>query len=305
LIITIFILVWGDSAVRIATYNLQNLFLDGEGALDASLPVEGPLAPAKRVRPMARMISQVAADVMLVQEVGSQRSLDLLNDQLLQPYAHCEVLPGNSTRSIHLGVLSRYPIKLKSYRHLRLSDEHGTPLQFYPSAEHAAARDAQPIGFFRDLLQIEIQPGLLPQLALFGVHLKSKTNPSWQLHGAGVYRAAEVRALCQVVEQYRAQQPVSGIGVLGDLNDLLSSDALQPLRELPLQDVVGAQLRRAGRNPSTYWPKRRMRIDHILLDDNLAAQLVPDSAVIHANNMARTASDHYPVSVTLNPHLNA
>lgn len=87
--------------------------------------------------------------------------------------------------------------------------------------------------------------------------------------------------------------------MLGDLNDLLSSDALQPLRELPLQDVVGVQLRRAGRNPSTYWPKRRMRIDHILLDATLVARLVPDSAIIHANNMARTASDHYPVSVTL------
>jgi endonuclease/exonuclease/phosphatase family metal-dependent hydrolase len=304
-IITIFILVWGDSAVRIATYNLQNLFLAGEGVLDASLPVKGPLAPARRVRPMARMISQVAADVMLVQEVGSQRSLDLLNDQLLQPYAHCEVVPGNSTRSIHLGVLSRYPVTLKSHRQLRLSDEHGTPLQYYPSAEHAAAQDAQPSGFFRDLLQIEVTAELLPKLTLFGVHLKSKTNPAWQLHSAVVYRAAEARAVRQVVEQYRAQKPAVQLGILGDLNDLLSSDALQPLRELQLQDVIGAQLRRAGRNPSTYWPKRRMRIDHILLDDNLAAQLVPESAVIYANNMARTASDHYPVSVTLNPHPQA
>ncbi len=252
---------------------------------------------------MARMITQVAADVMLVQEVGSQRSLNLLNDQLLQPYPHCEVVPGNSTRSIHLGVLSRYPVRLKSYRHLRLLDDSGTLLHFYPSSEHAAAQDAQPTGFFRDLLQIEVQSGALPQLTLFGVHLKSKTNPPWQLHGASVYRAAEARAIRQVVEQYRAEQPATGVGVLGDLNDLLSSDALQPLRELPLQDVIGAQLRRAGRNPSTYWPKRRMRIDHILLDDVLAAQMVPDSAVIHANNMARTASDHYPVSVSLNPLL--
>lgn len=250
---------------------------------------------------MARMIAQVAADVMLVQEVGSQRSLDVLNDLLQQPYPHCEVVPGNSHRSIHLGVLSRYPVTLESHRHVRLSDDTGTPLHFYPSADHAAADDAQPTGFFRDLLQIELQPEMLPQLTLFGVHLKSKTNPPWQLHGANVYRAAEVRALRQVVEQYRAQQPAVGVGVLGDMNDLFHSDVLQPLREIGLQDVIGARLRQAGRNPSTYWPKRRMRIDHILLDDNLATQLVPDSAVIHANNMARTASDHYPVSVGIFP----
>ena len=267
--------------------------------MDPSLPVKGPLTPQKRLRPMARMIAQVNADVLLVQEVGSQRSLALLNDELPQPYAYCEVVPGNSTRSIHLGVLSRYPVALKSHRHLRLFDEAGAPLQFYPSADHAALQDAQPVGFFRDLLQVEVRPPEQPALTLFGVHLKSKTNPPWQLHGAGVYRTAEARAVRQVVEQYCAQHPATGVGVVGDLNDLLSSDALRPLRELPLQDVVGAQLRQAGRNPSTYWPKRRMRIDHILLDATLAARLVPDSAVIHANNMARTASDHYPVSVTL------
>ncbi len=250
---------------------------------------------------MVRMIAQVAADVMLVQEVGSQRSLELLNEQLPEPYPQCEVVEGNSIRSIHLGVLSRYPIKLTSHRDLLLFDQAGLPLQFYQSAEQAAAQDLQTSGFFRDLLQIEVQSDELPQLTLFGVHLKSKTNPPWQLHGAGIYRAAEARALRQVVEQYRAQYPFVGVGVLGDLNDLLSSDALQPLRERPLQDVVGAQLRRAGRNPSTYWPKRRMRIDHILLDDVLGALMVPDSAVIHANNMARTASDHYPVSVSLFP----
>lgn len=272
--------------------------------MDPNLPVQGPATPQKRLRPMARMIAQVEADVLLVQEVGSQCSLALLNEQLPQPYQHCEVVPGNSIRSIHLGVLSRYPLLLISHRHLGLIDETGAALQFYPSADHAAAQDPQPAGFFRDLLQIEVRPAEQPALTLFGVHLKSKTNPPWQLHGASVYRAAEARAVRQVVGQYCEQQPATGVGVLGDLNDLLSSDALQPLRELPLQDVVGAQLRQAGRNPSTYWPKRRMRIDHILLNTTLAAWLVPGSAVIHANNMARTASDHYPVSVTLSPHLS-
>ncbi|XOV82652.1 MAG: endonuclease/exonuclease/phosphatase family protein [bacterium] len=299
-IITIFLLLWGDSSVRIATYNLQNLFLAEEGVLDPLLPSEGPLTPQRRLRPMARMITQVDADVLLVQEVGSQRSLDLLNAQLPQPYPHARVVPGNSLRSIHLGVLSRQDVIVSSHRHVQLLDAHGRGLYFYRSAEEAAAQQQRPAGFFRDVLQIDIHRSRQLPVTLFGVHLKSRTNPPWQLHGANVYRLAEAQALAQLVAQYRACHPHVGLAVLGDFNDLLSSDALQPLRQLPLQDVVGAQLRRAGRNPSTYWPKRRARIDHILLDVTLTGLLVPESAAIHANQMARTASDHYPVSVVLN-----
>jgi endonuclease/exonuclease/phosphatase family metal-dependent hydrolase len=278
-----------DATVRIATYNLQNLFLAGEG----------PLTPQKRLRPLVRMIDQVAADLMVVQEVGSQASLQAVNAQLARPYPHCHVVPGNSVRNIHLGVLSRQPVNLSSHRSVQLSDQNDQPLAFYANQEQASLQQPVNTGFFRDVLLIETQ--LLDQcpLALFGLHLKSRTNQPWQLHSAQTYRLAECQALQKIVMAYANANPQRGLGLLGDFNDLLSSDALQPLQKLPLIDVIGVQLRQSGRNPSTYWPRRRMRIDHILLDQRLSGAMVDGSAVIHASNMAQSASDHYPVSLQL------
>ena len=68
----------------------MNLFLAGEG----------PTKPGKSLRPLARMIDQVAADVMLVQEVGSTASLQLLNQRLAKPYEYCAAVVGNSNRRI-------------------------------------------------------------------------------------------------------------------------------------------------------------------------------------------------------------
>jgi len=66
-------------------------------------------------------------------------------------------------------------------------------------------------------------------------------------------------------------------------------------------DVIGAQLqaRNTGIQPATYWPKRRSRIDLILLNEAARQCLVVDSPTIHRNQMARTASDHYAVSLQL------
>lgn len=278
-----------DSTVRIATYNLQNLFLAGEG----------PLTPPQRVRPLARMIDQVGADLMVVQEVGSQASLDAINTQLARPYTHCHVVPGNSVRAIHLGVLSRQPVNLISHRAVQLQDENDAPLEFYANETQASLGQPVVTGFFRDVLLIETQLSDQTPLAVFGLHLKSRTNQPWQLHSAHTYRLAECQALQRLFVAYARANPLTGLALLGDFNDLFSSDALQPLRTLPLTDVIGAQLCQSGRNPSTYWPRRRMRIDHILLDQLLTNAVVDGSATIHASNMARTASDHFPVSLQL------
>lgn len=280
---------WGVTGIRIASYNLHNLFLAGEG----------PVKPAKQVRPLARMIEQVDADVLVVQEAGSTASLEALNQRLAQPYPVCEVVPGNSNRSIHLGVLARVPVRLKSHRDVQLLDQQGRPLEYYADDAAAAARRTSPLGFFRDLLRVELDAGAGRPLALFGVHLKSRTNQPWQLHAADVMRQAECRAICTLIGAYRRRHADALIALLGDFNDLLSSAALAPLKSLGLHDPLGEQLRRAGRNPATYWPKRRMRIDHILVSAELRRWALPDGAVIHISHMARTASDHYPVSLML------
>ena len=106
-----------NAPFRICTYNVENLFLADEG----------PLKPHKAVRPLLRMIEQVGADLVVLQEVGSKTSLELLNSWLPNPYEFVDLMEGNSNRSIHLGVLSRVPIELTSHRDLKLQAD-GEPL---------------------------------------------------------------------------------------------------------------------------------------------------------------------------------
>lgn len=288
LIITAFARLCGVATVLIATYNVKNLFLCGEGAAK----------PSAELRPLLRMLAQVNADLVVLQEIGSLASLQALNAQLAHPYAQVQLRPGNSDRSIHLGVLSRYPVELTSHRETRLYDEQGAVLQDFANAHAAAAGHLTEQKFCRDLLRIDVH-GLPVSLSVFAVHLKSRTNRPWRVLPADTLRAAECRALRDVMQAFMRSHPATLVALCGDFNDQLSSPALQPLTSLGLADPLGEMLQRSGRNPSTYWPKRRMRIDHILVNGPMLTHVVVDSPQIHANRMAQTASDHFPVSLAL------
>ncbi len=245
------------------------------------------------------MIDQVAADIMVLQEVGSLQTLTELNARLKQPYEHSALVEGNSNRSIHIGVLARAPLRLTSHRDHVLKNAKGEVLSFYADAKSAQLKQASDLVFFRDLVQVEVLSRRHAPLTLFCVHLKSRTNQAWQSLGADEIRAAECRAVAEIVASFQQHHPQAHLCVLGDFNDRITSEALTPLALLSLHDPLGDLLKRSGRNPSTYWPKRRMRIDHILLSASLLPLLVADSPQIHVSQIARTASDHYPVSITL------
>src|SRR5262245_59520571 len=100
--------------MRIATFNLQNLRLrEGaggphfDGARDEVMPLSKLSAEARaldvRDRALtARLIAEADADVLAVQEVFDQRSLDAFHELLLAPlgarYPHRICVPGNDGR---------------------------------------------------------------------------------------------------------------------------------------------------------------------------------------------------------------
>lgn len=264
------------------------------------------------MRPLRRMIAQVDADVLLLQEVGSAASLDCLNAELSTPYRYAGCLPGNSNRSIHLAVLSRTPVTLTSHAGTDLTTADGVLM--HQDAYHDLSQDrphtsptAPRLRLQRDLLRVQTHMADGTPMALFGVHLKSRTSAIPKAHTAALaqtlsaddIRAAEARAVQRLVQQYMQQRPGELVLLAGDFNDLAGSPALAPLDALPLSDPQGERLAAAGRHPATYWPKRRMRFDRILLCAAARARLVTDSPTIHNSQMARTASDHYPVSLAL------
>lgn len=273
--------------LRVATYNVQNLFLAGEGE---------PAKSTRALTHLARTIARINADVLCLQEVGSLESLELLNARLKQPYPEIGLLPGNSNRSIHLGFLSRCPMQLRSHRELPLTGVDGQPLLEYRSAADAQAQITHPLLIQRDFLQATVMCSDEP-LQILNVHLKSRTSRDWALLASNAVRLAEVHALKSLIQKVLHAAPASRLIVAGDFNDTWHSDALTPIRELDLLDPLGQQLRAAGRNPSTYWPKRRNRIDFLLLAPSMSKHVVEAEIAVH--EQAKIASDHYPVVQTL------
>lgn len=280
--------------MRIASYNVRDLFDEETAALSG-----GVAKPDKAIQALAGTLGTVAADVVLLQEVGSRQILTELNEMLAHPFPFVELLQGNSDRGIHLGIVSREPLELTSHQTLELVDETGDRLLEYRTEADALAGNAAPMRIQRDLMLAELQLADESVLALFNVHLKSKTNRAWRRLAADVVRAAEARLVARLVTGYLSVHPDRPLILGGDFNDLRSSEALQPIFSLPLGDPLGDALASNGRNPSTYWPKRKMRLDYLLLSDLAGQKLVSDSAVIHASQRAKRASDHYPISVDL------
>ena len=277
--------------IRFASYNVHNLFVDER---------DGPPKTERELRDLAKTINKLSAHVLALQEVGCHGALAQLNALLEQPYQHIGQLPGNSDRNIHLAIMSRFPIRLSSYRERTLIGEEGESLHEFDSEEDAQRARLSPLRMQRDLLLCEVSvPGMASPLAFFGVHLKSKTNRPWRALGADIIRLAECRLIVEVLKDYLEQHPDAHWLLAGDFNDTAHSDALLPLRSLEGFDAHAESLAANGRNPSTYWPRRRMRIDRILLVPQLQQWVVAGSAEIHQSQLARRASDHYPVSVDI------
>lgn len=284
-----------STTVRLATYNVQNLF----GADDAGLS-----KPVKAMKAIARTLDLVDAQIVALQEVASEAALTELNGLLRVPYAYSYWQPGNSARGIHLAYLSRLPLRCTSHRELPLTTADGEPLFDHPQAPKLPTAPPAPLLLQRDVLMAEVLDAAANPLSvqLFNVHLKSKANQPWRLLGSDCIRAAEARAIAAIVSQGAIAAPHLRKVVLGDFNDLLVSDALTPLRDLQWMDAVAADhhaLGKVGRLPGTYWPRRRMRIDHVLLNPAASACLVAGSAETHISTLAQRGSDHYPVSVDL------
>ena len=279
---------------KVCTYNVNNLFLSGEG-----FAVE-----ARRFRTLGRMLTKVDADLVVLQEVGSLASLKLLNDSLPTPYAFVGLKPGNSHRSIHLGVLARRPCDIVSHTHLTLMtmDDPSQPLLEMPSADAVRDGAAQPAKLQRDIIKITLSWGA-HKITVFGVHLKSRINQPWQIIDAQSIRAAEARLLFELVKTHLQTQADQPVVVLGDFNDVPSSDSLvgvaRLVEELGFSDPHGDWAAKMGRNPTTYWPKRKCRFDRILLNSVASELLVPNSVMLYNSTMGKQASDHFPLSLQL------
>lgn len=292
-------------AVRLAAYNVENLFRDEPG--ETPDPERQPHKPDAHVRAAADAIRDLDADILALQEVESLAVLTWFRDTHLQGlgYDHIASIDAGDGRGIEQAVLSRFPItSAQNWPDLRLEGNHP------PTTRDPEASPGMPIAFRRSPLRADVtvpadRAGGAPYtLTLFVVHHKSGRD-------SGYWREAEARKVVELTGQILAENPAANIAVLGDFNASVVDASFKIYLDAGWIDA-GAD-RKPGQ-PDFVTHESGRTIDFILLSPTLRPELVPGSKFV-LGTPARPAgvdwrtfpppegyaSDHYPISVDLLP----
>lgn len=279
--------------MRIATLNMQNLRLMPDGTLFGARDrddEEDPALDRADRRLTAALLAQANADILAVQEVFDQASLDAFHDRYLMrvcaPYPRRLCLPGNDGRGLDVAVMSRIPWDFAA-------SHAGTTAGDLALDPPPGMASDQPI-FRRDALELRFGA-----LTLFVVHFKA---PYPDAARAWAVRRLEAQAVAKLL---------AGAGplwlVAGDLNDPggASERAVAPL------EALGENLMR--RLPEaerwTYFQPEAQRYDApdgLIASPALAARLEGVVPQVLRAGMGReagpTGAERLPESGVHRPH---
>ena len=211
------------------------------------------------MRCTARVVHDVAADVLCVVEAESRPALVHFSEQLLPavsatPFAHAMLIDGNDARGIDVGLFLRRGFEI-------------TRIQ-----SHIDDEDEQGRIFARDCAEYWIRTERGTELVLLLNHFKSKGYG-----GQAESNARRLRQARQVAKIYASltARGVKNIAVLGDLNDTPNSAPLAPLlRETNLRDVSAHSSFEDGGRPGTYANgSASQKIDYVLLSPSLFGKM--------------------------------
>lgn len=256
--------------VRIATWNVENLFDAFDDPWSEDEITRPPYATEARLEKLAAVLAELDADVVCLQEVENRPVLErFVRERVAQLGYEAVLFEGNDGRGIDVALLSRLPVgPVTSYRHLRFQDALGREQRFQ-----------------RDLLRVRIGPPLDGDV--YVVHLKSQIGGD----EADVVREAEAAAAAEVLAGELRRDPAYRAAVAGDFNDVPESPTLSAFGAVGLADPC------AGTKAVTYNQEPYLsRIDFILLTPALARRC---TGTVEDSQQARAASDHNPVLVTL------
>ncbi|MCA9287973.1 MAG: endonuclease/exonuclease/phosphatase family protein [Phycisphaerales bacterium] len=306
-----------DGAIRIATYNLLNLFDDiDDPAYSGNEEDIDDAKPQSERTALGDAIARLDADVLALQEIESESALAEFRDQHLAGlgYDYLVSIDTGDPRGIECAVLSRFPLSnVQHWAGLALGGVH--PDQWGNSENFYAG---EPITFKRSPLRVDVtvptptsggggeggsggaaEPYIL---TLFVLHNKSG-GPG------GYWREAESRKIVELIAEARDANPEANIVVLGDLNATSDEQSVQTLLDAGLTELLPVD---QDHWAATMSHESGRRIDHILVSGPAMAEVVPGSAFIlgtptraPGSNWRTTpapagfASDHLPVAVEL------
>jgi len=295
-------------SLRLMTFNLENLFdsprpMGAEevswwlGMLDPN-KVPDPEGLAQTLRWQndleqrglaALLIQEAAPDVLLLQEVGSERALDRFHDRFLAPlgldFPYRAAPKGNDRRGIGVAAMSRLPLEgVLSHRMLKMGDlfDSGFRFEDFGISHHSVKHDRlfsnpETLVFRRDCLEIRLEIAGRP-LLLFSCHFKSMSQGRPETF---MTRVAESAGVAHLLRQRAVERGIADYAVAGDFNDYTHLDGrpepghgLAPLLESGLVEDVMARIP----DPRERWThfdllaRAYRQLDAILLSPALAAR---------------------------------
>jgi len=265
--------------LRLATYNVEN-YGPTDRMIDGAFRSNYP-KPEREKEALRAVIRAIDADILLLQEMGSEPYLEELARDLKRvglDYPFRAVLDGPDPER-HLAVLSRRPWR-SLVRHAELD--------FSYLGETAVVS--------RGLLELRLETER-GELAIFVVHLKSRLSDRSDDPISAVRREGESRAVRAVVAE-EAGATADLFVVAGDFNDPPESAALalwQGLtRPVAARDAAGGDWTYHYDRGQTDWA-----FDQFLVSPALADAVAGGSAGIWDDPLAAQASDHRPVVLEL------
>jgi endonuclease/exonuclease/phosphatase family metal-dependent hydrolase len=299
-------------AIRLATYNVENLFDDRD---DPSLTGRHDdchsrdktvrAKPESQLRAVADTIRRLDADIIGLQEIESYDALIEFREAYLKDlgYDHAISIDVGQERGIEQAVLSRFPVK-----HVRVwpnMDLGGVHPEKYGDKKNWYA--GEPIQYRRSPLHVRVHVpasdgGADYELDLFVVHHKSgRYNDYW--------REKEADALVGIVDRLRREGD-RNIAILGDFNATPDERSVRTYIDAGFAHALD----HSSGDPATLTHSSGRAIDFILLGPGLRPEVVEGSGFalgtpqIPADADYRTApkpegyaADHIPVAVDLVP----
>ncbi len=263
-----------ERALRVATFNVH-LFFDATCDSGKCGPGNFEQAPSEsevdaRADAIANAIRSLDADVVSLQEIETQTSMDALSSRLADLYPTAVFAETGAPGSVDVAVLGRGSL-IEAHKH------RYEPM-FRP--------DGSPTYFAREFLEVHMDLDGR-RVILFSAHFRSKANDD------PGRRLAEAQTAHDIVIGSAQEFPEAIVVLGGDLNDTPGSAPIAALENGSLLLRV-AQDKPVAQQYTYQWNGQGEAIDHVFLATSSAGVYVPGSAsVVHdPDGWGLAASDH-------------
>jgi endonuclease/exonuclease/phosphatase family metal-dependent hydrolase len=304
--------------LRIATYNLENLFDDKD---DPSVPPAGMstitddktmhVSPA-RLEALAATIRRLDADVLALQEIEGKDALVEFRDRYLKGlgYEHLASVDAGDPRGIEQAVLSRLPItKVENWPERRIDDQDAKR----QGGDFAKAKGELPKRWARSPLVVTVKSKDGYELDLLVLHHKSGG-------GFDVQRELEALEVIEVAKERLAKDPQRNLAILGDFNATPTKKSVKLYRENGFVNAYDHRFDAKAPSETYITHATKRPIDFIWMSEGLAKDVVQKSFFVLGTPVAQKlppmnasaeekekalpkgyASDHLPVAIDITP----